>query len=132
MPSDVPPSDGDARPSDEAITRLEQGISIPVDDFVDESRPPQEFPDLPPAEDVPDVRLYLPLHDGWEARIKNDTERVYCYSKNPDEDYFHLIITGEIYLQHDNEKYCLRCAFRNGTTTFNRLFWQNRGRRKAE
>lgn len=85
----------------------------------------------PPADatnDVPDVRVYVTDAREWQARIKSDSERIYCYQKNPGEDFFHLIVSGEIYLARGEEKLCLRCAHRDGVVTTDRLFWQNRMR----
>lgn len=83
----------------------------------------------PAASDVPDMRLYVPDPEDWQARVKYDSLKAYCYQKNPGEDYFHLILAGEIYLQNGDEKLCLRCALRRGVITTDRLFWQHRVRR---
>ncbi len=72
-----------------------------------------------------DQRLYLPNAEGWEARIKLGWEKEYCYAKRPGEDFFHLLISGEIYLQRGNEKFCLDCAYRQGILTADRLYWQH-------
>lgn len=71
-----------------------------------------------------DRRLYLPSFEGWSAHLKTDSEKVYCYSKMPGEDFYHRISRGEIYVQRDHEKYCIECALRLGLLTNNRLFWQ--------
>lgn len=86
-------------------------------------------PESLPAADVPDVRLYVPDSQDWAAVIKNDSEKIYCYQKNPGEAYFHLIVNGELYLKGADEKLCLRCALRQGIATLDRLHWQNRVRR---
>jgi hypothetical protein len=78
------------------------------------------------AGDVSDVRLYVVDPAEWKACIKQDSEKMYCYQKNPGEDYFHLIINGEVYLVRGDEKLCLRCALREGIATTDRLFWQHR------
>jgi len=78
-----------------------------------------------PDEDIEDCRLYVPHPEEWIAALKTGWEKWYCYSKNPDEDFFHLILKGEIYLQSGNEKLCLRCAMRQGIITTERLNWQN-------
>ena len=75
---------------------------------------------------IPDLRLYLPESEDWGIEIKRDSERIYCYSKHPGEDWFHLILSGEIYLTRQHERFCLRCAFRMGFLTKDRLFWQHR------
>jgi hypothetical protein len=74
-----------------------------------------------------DIRLYVPQHDGWTAHVKSDASREYCYLKHPGEDYFHLLTTGEIYLENNEEKFCLNCALAHGHITRNRLHWQRGG-----
>lgn len=69
-------------------------------------------------------RLFVPAPEGFSARIKQGWEKEYCYLQNPGEDYFHLILKGEIYLERGNEKYCLRCARRHGLITNDRLNWR--------
>ena len=78
-----------------------------------------------------DRRLYVPTAEGSQARIKQGWEKQYCYSKFPGEDYFHLILNGEIYLEHAGEKLCLTCALHRGVITTQRLFWQNKSRKVA-
>lgn len=73
-----------------------------------------------------DARLYLPQNEGWQARVKQGWEQTFCYTKNPGEDYFHLLLAGEIYLQRGDEKLCLNCALRHGLVTTDRLYWQRR------
>jgi hypothetical protein len=80
----------------------------------------------PDPDPIPDERLYVPDHDEWEIHIKRDSERLFCYSKLPGEDWFHLLLNGEIYVSRQYEKYCLRCALRLGFLTEDRLFWQHR------
>ena len=87
------------------------------------------MPDISPT-DVQDVRLYVTDSREWTAQIKHDSAKTYCYQKNPGEDFFHLIVDGEIYLTRGDEKYCLRCALRDGVITTDRLFWQNRVAKK--
>lgn len=76
--------------------------------------------------EVPDTRLYVPDNEEWDVRIKRDSERIYCYSKQPGQDWFHLILSGEIYVARQHERYCLRCALRLNFLTQDRLFWQHR------
>ena len=72
------------------------------------------------------VRLYVKFPEGWSARVKHGWDKEYCYAQNPDEEYFHLLLDGEIYLERDNEKYCLNCALRREIITRDRLHWQHR------
>ncbi|WP_397570266.1 hypothetical protein [Schlesneria sp. T3-172] len=81
---------------------------------------------------IPDHRLYVPDNEDWKAEIKRDSEKVYCYSKHPGQDWFHLILNGEIYVSRQHERYCLRCALRMGFLTDDRLFWQNRVSRRSK
>ena len=75
----------------------------------------------------PDTRLYVPENsEDWDVKIKRDSERVYCYAKLPGEDWFHLILNGEIYVTRQHERYCLRCALRLNFLTHDRLYWQHR------
>jgi len=78
------------------------------------------------ADPPPDDRLYVPDNEDWDVHIKRDSERIFCYAKAPGEDWFHLLLTGEIYVSRQHEKYCLRCALRMGFLTDDRLFWQHR------
>lgn len=71
-----------------------------------------------------DARLYVSASDDVKAIVKADWTREYCYDKRPNEDYFHLIVGGEIYLQRGHEKYCLECALKRGLATRDRLNWQ--------
>jgi len=81
---------------------------------------------------IPDTRLYVPDNEDWNVEIKRDSERVYCYSKHPGQDWFHLILSGEIYVTRQHERYCLRCALRMGFLTDDRLFWQHRVQKRPK
>ena len=84
--------------------------------------------DTPPEHDVPDIRLYVAHPEGWSAHVKQTWDKEYCFQKKPGEDFFHLLMHGEVYLEHDEERYCLECAFRRGTLTHSRINWQKGGR----
>ncbi len=71
-----------------------------------------------------DRRLYVPHPDGWTAEIKRSADKEYCFFKHPGDDYYHLLGVGELYLQRNDEKYCLNCALRHGELTPNRLHWK--------
>ena len=88
-------------------------------------------PLVPLAVDTVDHRLYIPNHEDWNVHIKRDSDRLYCYSKTAGEDWFHLLLNGEIYVSRHHEKYCLACALRMGFLTEDRLFWQRRVPRKS-
>lgn len=95
--------------------------------------PESDLPPNPSIDEIsfpelsdPDGRLYLPDHADWEVHIKRDSERVYCYAKLPGEDWFHLILSGELFVSRQHERYCMRCALRLNFLTQDRLFWQHR------
>jgi hypothetical protein len=71
-----------------------------------------------------EARLYVPDHEGWLAAIKRDWNKEYCFAQNPGEDFYHLLLSGEIYLQRGAEKYCLNCALRHGVLSRDRTYWQ--------
>jgi hypothetical protein len=87
---------------------------------------PSERPDLDPSS--ADHRLYVPLPEGWRAQIKQGWDKLYCFRKNPGEDYYHLILNGEIYVESADESLCLTCALRSGLVTRDRLYWQHGAR----
>ena len=75
-----------------------------------------------------DSRLYLPgWEDGWTVKLKTTWEREYCFAKNPGEEFYHLLMAGELYVQYDDEKFCLECARRRGGLSKNRLHWRRGG-----
>jgi hypothetical protein len=79
---------------------------------------------LPPRAPWADARLYVPNDDGFSAAIKHGWTKEYCFLQNPGENYYHLLLNGEIYLQRGNEKYCLSCSVRHGFVTHERGYWQ--------
>lgn len=76
-----------------------------------------------------DRRLYFPDAEGWTLGVKSGP-REYCSHRNPGEEWFHLLLDGELFLEFGEEKVCLNCAFRNGLLTNDRLFWQKGHRRQ--
>lgn len=74
-----------------------------------------------------EIRLYVPDAEMHQVQIMRGGEREYCFAQNPGEDFFHLLVAGEVYVQYGDEKYCLNCAMRRGMITADRLFWQRRG-----
>ena len=113
---------------DETSATNETGLPQPppVPHAVDASAASDESTAATPVDPIPDTRLYVADHEDWDVHIKRDSERLFCYSKHPGEDWFHLLLNGEIYVSRQHEKYCLRCAQRMGFLTEDRLFWQHR------
>ena len=111
------------------MTAVLNNADEPADDLIsDKGTPlPPVDPNPPSSPDpIPDTRLYVPDHEDWDVHIKRDSDRYFCYSKHPGQDWFHLLLNGEIYVSRQHEKYCLRCALRMGFLTEDRLFWQHR------
>ncbi len=90
--------------------------------MMDENQPDAFSP--PPSPIVEDRRMYVGEPETWEARVKRDSQREYCYARAPGENHFHLLIGGEVYLMRGHEKYCLNCAIRHGFVTSDRMHWQ--------
>lgn len=86
-------------------------------------------PDPAINDDVPDIRLYIAQPEGWSAFVKQSWDKEYCFHKKPGEEFFHLLMHGEVYLEKDGERLCLQCALRHGTVTHERLNWQKGGKR---
>jgi hypothetical protein len=72
-----------------------------------------------------DLRMYVPHSDNWSVHLKTDGIREYCHFKAPGEDFYHLLLQGEIFLDYGQVRYCLNCAYRHGVVTDDRLYWQN-------
>lgn len=72
-----------------------------------------------------DERLYVPYSTGWSAHIKHSGGTERCFAQHPGQDYFHLLIAGEIYLENGGERFCLNCAIRRGIVNRNRMFWKH-------
>ncbi|QDT63336.1 hypothetical protein [Calycomorphotria hydatis] len=75
-----------------------------------------------------DIRMYVPNADDWRVQVKADFSKQYCHAKKPDEEYYHLLIGGEIYLDNGEKKLCLNCAIRDGIITWDRQHWEKGGR----
>jgi len=72
-----------------------------------------------------DERLYVPYSAGWSVHIKRSGGTERCFSQHPGQDFFHLIIRGEIYLENGDERFCLTCAMRRGIICRERMFWKH-------
>jgi hypothetical protein len=62
-------------------------------------------------------RLFL-FEPGWRVARKSTSEREFCYTIAPGEDFYHRLLDGEIYLFKGDERVCLPCAGRRGLITF--------------
>lgn len=77
------------------------------------------------AESDQDCRLYVINPEVWKAQVKQTWDKEYCFGKKPDEDFYHLLMCGELYIYNGNEKYCFNCAQRHGLLTEDRVHWQH-------
>jgi hypothetical protein len=65
----------------------------------------------------PPRRLFL--HEpGWRVGMKVGSEREFCYAMAPQQDHYHRLQDGEIFLQHGVERLCLACAERRGLLSY--------------
>jgi hypothetical protein len=63
------------------------------------------------------ARLYV--HEpGWRISIKRGSDREFCHVMAPDQDYYHRLVDGEIYLHQADERICLGCAVRRGIISY--------------
>jgi hypothetical protein len=61
----------------------------------------------------PPARMYI--HEaGWRISVKRGSTREFCHVMAPDQDYYHRLGDGEIYLHQADERICLACATRRG------------------
>lgn len=68
---------------------------------------------------APPRRLFL--HEpGWRITQKLGSQREFCYTMAPGQDYYHRLQDGEIYLQRGDgeERLCVACAERRGLISF--------------
>lgn len=73
--------------------------------------PPSSDLDQSPADRS--ARMYV--HEaGWQISIKRGSDRVFCHLMEPEQDYYHRLVDGEIYLHQADERICLSCAVRRG------------------
>jgi hypothetical protein len=61
----------------------------------------------------PSVPRIFIREPGWQIKIKVGSERMFCHTMHPGEDYYHRIADGELYLQRGDERICLPCADRH-------------------
>lgn len=91
--------------------------------------PASESPPPVPDPFAPDHRVYLVDPRGWRAKVQQSWDRLYCFGKRPGEDFHHLVMYGEVYLENDfQEVWCLECAIRSRALTRDRLHWQHEAR----
>lgn len=63
-----------------------------------------------------DLRLYRGENE-YEPKINATDARLFCHSHADQEDFFHRIAIGELYVGFEDVSYCLNCAIRHGVLT---------------
>ena len=64
-------------------------------------------------EPIASGRMYL-AEPGWRIGVKSGSEREFCYTMMPGQNFYHRLLDGEIFLHRNDEKLCLACASRRG------------------
>ena len=62
-------------------------------------------------------RIFL-RETGWSVAVKVGSDRTYCHSMAPGEDYYHRIADAEVYLTRGDQRFCFPCANRLELLTF--------------
>jgi sulfur relay (sulfurtransferase) complex TusBCD TusD component (DsrE family) len=62
-------------------------------------------------------RLFL-RERGWNIGLKTGTEREFCSTAAPGDEFYHRLSAGEVYVHHGDERLCLPCAERRGVVAF--------------
>lgn len=71
-------------------------------------------------------RLYF-AEAGWEPKLNHADFRMHCYHQEPNDDHYHRIAVGELYLARDDEALCFNCAIKRGVLTVERPTLENQG-----
>lgn len=74
--------------------------------------------DVDRSDREPILRRVFLREPGWRVGLKVGSEKVFCYQIAPDEDYYHRLLDGEVYVFQGEEKLCLPCAERRGLIVF--------------
>jgi hypothetical protein len=80
---------------------------------------PSPFPPHPEEEhdvndDLESPRRMFLAEPGWQIGVKIGSQREFCYTRAPGQDYYHRLLDGEVFVQRDDERLCLACATRRG------------------
>jgi hypothetical protein len=76
-------------------------------------------PDSPDARAPGSSPRRLFLHEpGWRIGHKLGSEREFCYTIAPGQDYYHRLYDGELFLTHGDQRVCLACAERRGLLSY--------------
>jgi hypothetical protein len=79
---------------------------------------PEPHPPAPQAPPTPPARRLFLREPGWSVALKVGSERNFCYTMAPGQDYYHRLLDGEIYIYSGEERICLACAVRRGLLSF--------------
>ncbi len=74
-------------------------------------------PRLAPDDRPAPRRLYL--HEpGWQVGLKIGSEREFCFTMAPGQDFYHRFSDGEVYLYRNEERICVACAERRDLLSY--------------
>jgi len=65
------------------------------------------------CEAAPARRMFI-SEPGWRVGVKAGSDREFCYTMAPGQDFYHRLLDGEVFLHRHAEKICLACAARRG------------------
>lgn len=51
---------------------------------------------------------------GWRIDVKRGSDRAFCHVMAPDQNFYHRLVDGEIFLHRGEDRICLSCAARRG------------------
>jgi hypothetical protein len=55
---------------------------------------------------------------GWTVGLKVGSERSFCSTKAPGQDYYHRLLDGELFIAQGDERVCFVCAEKRGLISF--------------
>jgi hypothetical protein len=58
-------------------------------------------------------RLFV-AEPGWSVSVKTSSSREFCHTMAPGQDYYHRLLTGEVFVMRNEEHLCIACATRRG------------------
>lgn len=71
----------------------------------------------PQAESPALPRMFL-REPGWRVGMKHGSEREFCHATAPEQEHYHRLLDGELFVHHNDEKLCMPCASRRGLLSF--------------
>jgi hypothetical protein len=76
--------------------------------------PPTWYEDEGKDDDADSPRRMFLFEPGWHIGVKTGSQREFCHTRAPGQDFYHRLLDGEIFLQREDERLCVPCARRRG------------------